>query len=131
MIITKTIEETYETSLFESGAFKYIYLPVGGIIGLGALVLLIVTLFNIYGAFNPPPAPQRTQPRDRPVPTPPPTYRSVVRRERLLRLATITNLSNLEDAQNSPPCYELAVEGDLPPDYGHINLAFEPPVYEP
>ena len=127
MIITKTIEETYETSLFESGAFKYVYLPIGAIIGLGALVLLIVALFNIFGAFNPPTPPPR---RNRPVATPPPTYRAVIRRERLLRLATITNLSNLEDSTQNPPCYELAVEGDLPPDYGHINLAFEPPVYE-
>lgn len=130
MIITKTFEETIvEESFVHSDAFKSIYLPIGCVIGVGGLVLLVISLVNICQAFSQPPPPRV---RRRGEPSPPPTYRAVVRRDRLVRIATITNLRNLTpDVPEVPPAYDQAVEGETPPDYGHINLAFEPPAYEP
>ena len=139
MIITKTNFEAefLEPSLLDSGAFKFVYLPIGLILGLGALILVIMSLIHVCAAFNSRPPPPRVRRRGEP-PSPPPSYRHVIRRDRLSRLATITNLANLS-GQNQPipaqpeipPSYETAVEGEMPPTYAYVNAAFSPPSYSP
>ena len=52
--------------------------------------------------------------------TPPPSYRSISRAQ---AVATITGSPNM------PPCYEIAVKNDIPPEYAYINEAFSPPEY--
>ena len=52
--------------------------------------------------------------------TPPPSYRSISRAQ---VVATISGSPNM------PPCYEIAVKNDIPPEYAYINEAFSPPEY--
>ena len=52
--------------------------------------------------------------------TPPPSYRSISRAQ---AVATISGSPNM------PPCYEIAVKNDIPPEYAYINEAFSPPEY--
>ena len=55
--------------------------------------------------------------------TPPPSYRSIHRVSRTQAVATISGSPNM------PPCYEIAVKNDVPPEYAYINEAFSPPEY--
>ena len=55
--------------------------------------------------------------------TPPPSYRSIHRASRTQAVATISGSPNM------PPCYEIAVKNDVPPEYAYINEAFSPPEY--
>ena len=55
--------------------------------------------------------------------TPPPSYRSIHRVSRTQAVATISGSPNM------PPCYEIAVKNDVPPEYAYINQAFSPPEY--
>ena len=55
--------------------------------------------------------------------TPPPSYRSINRVSRTQSVATISGSPNM------PPCYEIAVKNDVPPEYAYINQAFSPPEY--
>ena len=55
--------------------------------------------------------------------TPPPSYRSINRASRTQAVATISGSTNM------PPCYEIAVKNDVPPEYAYINQAFSPPEY--
>ena len=55
--------------------------------------------------------------------TPPPSYRSIHRISRTQAVATISGSTNM------PPCYEIAVKNDVPPEYAYINQAFSPPEY--
>ena len=52
--------------------------------------------------------------------TPPPSYRSISRAQ------AVTTISG---SPNLPPCYEIAVKNDVPPEYAYINEAFSPPEY--
>ena len=134
MIITKTnlnaaIEES---SFLESNAFKFVYLPIGSVIGIGALILVLISLIHVCAAFSTRPPSPRIRRRNGGAPSPPPAYRQVIRRERLARLATITNLRNLSPQVQPqiPPSYETAVEGEIPPTYAYVNAAFSmPPSY--